>query len=372
MRDCQFKLADNCSGSVTRHSKTGACVPCFRALQRQQCSKKGTTVDADRQQAKARNELTEIKGKYKVALATIETLEHQLYGQAMLASNVAPFRIEPTQGSGTSEAVVVAVASDWHIEERVDPAAVNGLNEYSVEIAKQRATKFFQGLVRLTRLLQQDVRIDTVVLALLGDFISGAIHEEVSEFTTQKPVEAIVTVQNMLISGIHFLLEHTKCTLVIPCHSGNHARTTKTTRFGSENGHSLEYLLYLGLASEFRNEPRVRMEIALGMHSYLDVYGQTIRFQHGHAIKYGGGVGGIYIPVNKAIAQWQKARHATLDVFGHFHQLRDGGNFICNGSLIGYNAFALSIKADYEPPRQALFLVDKKRGRTCTWPILLK
>jgi len=43
-----------------------------------------------------------------------------------------------------------------------------------------------------------------------------------------------------------------------------------------------------------------------------------------------------------------KARHADLDVFGHFHQLKNLGNWVCNGSIIGYNAFALRIKADYE------------------------
>jgi hypothetical protein len=68
---------------------------------------------------------------------------------------------------------------------------------------------------------------------------------------------------------------------------------------------------------------------------------------------------------------WDRAKRANLNVFGHFHQLVDGGSFICNGSLIGYNSFALSIKSAFEPPKQALFLMDKKRGRTCTWPILL-
>jgi hypothetical protein len=129
--------------------------------------------------------------------------------------------------------------------------------------------------------------------------------------------------------------------------------------------------MYVHLKAYFRNEPRVTFIVAEGMHSYVKVYDTMIRFQHGHAIKYGGGVGGIYIPVNKSIAQWNKARHADLDVFGHFHQSKDGGNFICNGSLIGYNSFALSIKADYEQPKQQLFLMDKKRGRTCTWPILV-
>ena len=42
-----------------------------------------------------------------------------------------------------------------------------------------------------------------------------------------------------------------------------------------------------------------------------------------------------------------------------------------NGSLIGYNAYALSIKASFEPPTQTYFLLDKKRGRTMTAPIYL-
>jgi hypothetical protein len=129
--------------------------------------------------------------------------------------------------------------------------------------------------------------------------------------------------------------------------------------------------MYHHLAAYFRNEPRVTFIIPDGPHSYLTVYNDTIRFQHGHMVKYGGGVGGIYIPVHKAIAQWNQAKAATLDVFGHFHQSRDGGNFICNGSLIGYNSFALSIKASYERPKQTLFLLDSKYGRTFTCPILL-
>jgi alkylated DNA nucleotide flippase Atl1 len=375
LRACNVKRAPNCTGSVTRHSKTGSCVPCSHIVQREQRSKETAEVSAsvgdDRQKAKLTAELSGLRDKYKVALATIDTLERQVHGVNVMAETVSPLVIEPRQGSGTSEATVVAIASDWHVEERVDPATVSGLNEYSVDIATQRATRFFQGVLRLTRLLQQDVRIDNVVLALLGDFVSGQIHEEFAEINEQTPMHAIVTVQNMLIGGIRFLLDHTEVSLTIPCHSGNHARTTKTTRFGAENGHSLEYLLYMMIAKEFQNEPRVRFHIATGMHSYLDIYGQTYRFQHGHAIKYGGGVGGIYIPVNKAIAQWNRARPVVLDVFGHFHQYRDGGNFICNGSLIGYNSFALSIKADFEQPRQALFLIDKRRGRTANWPILV-
>ena len=87
-------------------------------------------------------------------------------------------------------------------------------------------------------------------------------------------------------------------------------------------------------------------------------------------MRYGGGVGGLTIPVNKAIAQWDKLHQVDLDVFGHFHQFMDGGKFISNGSLIGYNAYAMSIKAGFEPPKQAMFLIDKKRFKTFVAPIL--
>lgn len=53
-----------------------------------------------------------------------------------------------------------------------------------------------------------------------------------------------------------------------------------------------------------------------------------------------------------------------------FHQLLDGGNFLVNGSMIGYNAFALSIKASAERPAQRFCLIDRDRGKTITAPIL--
>jgi len=329
-------------------------------------------VQADREKQRTTAELVTLRAKYSAALETIDRQAGELRALNVLDQGQDVYAIEPKHGRRTSEGTAVLVASDWHMEEKVG-AEVGGLNFANIEITKARATKFFQSGLRLIRLLQQDITINTVVLALLGDFITNDIHgEENAEMNELMPNHALVIAQNALISGIEFLLQHSTVDLIVPCHSGNHSRTTKTSRFGSENGHSLEYLMYLHLAAYFRDEPRVTFIIPEGMHSYMRIYDTTIRFHHGHAVKYGGGVGGIYIPVNKAIAQWNKGRHADLDVFGHFHQLRDGGNFICNGSLIGYNAFALSIKADYEKPKQALFLMDKKRGRTCTWPIQLE
>jgi hypothetical protein len=80
----------------------------------------------------------------------------------------------------------------------------------------------------------------------------------------------------------------------------------------------------------------------------------------------------LFIPAFKKISQWNKAKHADIDVFQHFHQQKDGGNFICGGSLCGFDEFALSIGADFEVPQQLFFLVDHKRKqKTLTCPIFL-
>ena len=130
--------------------------------------------------------------------------------------------------------------------------------------------------------------------------------------------------------------------------------------------------MYRNIALHFEHEKRLKFLIAEGYHIYLTVYGMVLRIHHGHALKYQGGIGGLYIPVGKAIDKWNKGRKADLDIFGHWHQLIFAPYFVCNGSLIGYNSYALSIKAEYEKPRQAFFLISKKRGRSLMAPIFVE
>jgi hypothetical protein len=360
-----------CPKVVARENATGLCRECYVAERR--AAVPSERVAADRERTRTATEMQGLRVKYAEALKTIERQENALGWLDKIRGGIdSTFKIEPREGSGTSEATPVLVGSDWHSEEIVKPSSVSGMNEFNPEICAKRVTRFFQAGLRLIRLLNQDVKINTVVLALLGDFITNDIHEaENAETNAALPIHAIISVQNHIVAGLEFLLNCSKYDFVIPCKVGNHSRTTRKVRHSSEAGHSLETLMYVNLAAYFRNEPRIRFVIDDGYHTYLDIYDKTIRFHHGHDLQYQGGVGGIFIPAFKAINQWNKGRWADLDVFGHFHQSKDGGNFLCNGSLIGYNAFALAIKADFEVPSQTLFMIDKKRGRTCTWPVFL-
>jgi hypothetical protein len=330
-------------------------------------------VQEDREKVKLKSELGDYKTKYTEALKLIEAQEHQLGWLTAIREGVdTTYRITPREGLGTSEVTPIILASDWHSEEIVKPASVNGLNEFNLDIFDLRCEKFWQGALRLIRMFNNDVKITTVVLGLLGDFITGQIHgAENAENNALTPIEAVIRVQNKIIAGIDFLLNHSSYEFVVVCKVGNHSRTTLKVRSASENGHSLESMMYVHLAAYYRNEPRMKFVIDDGYFTYVDIYSTVNRFHHGHAIQYQGGVGGLYIPAKKAVAQWNKARRADRDYFGHFHQHLNDTDFTCNGSLIGYNSFGLRIKGSFEVPQQALVMVDKKRGYTGKWPILL-
>lgn len=294
-----------------------------------------------------------------------------------------PYTITAKTHNGESEGIAFLIASDWHNEERVLLADAASQNEYNLEIFAKRAEKFFTGGQRLWDIMRRDQKVPSLVLALLGDFITGSIHEDNAESNLLPPSDAINNAEEKIASGIKFLLHNTSVEeLIIPCHTGNHGRMTKKPRQSTEQGNSIELVMYRHLQKYFENEPRVKFRIADNYHSFMRIKDQNnekeflIRFHHGHWMKYGGGVGGITVPVVKAIAGWNTMpdyRNVDLDVFGHFHQYINYGNFVCNGSLIGYNAYATSIKARFEKPQQAFFMISRKYlAKTMSTPIFVE
>jgi len=324
-------------------------------------------IKNERQLLKYQDKTKVTNKKYKQALQHIELLEKK--NEILQKFNnfkVKRINIKPKKtNSNYSESTANIIFSDWHIEEYVDPNTVNYLNEYNLDIAKKRAETIVKSGQRLIDIQRSGDRIETLVLALLGDFISGYIHDELIEENQLSPTEALLFVYELLINAINFYLKNGKFKKIyIPCCIGNHGRTEKKYKIASAHKNSYEWLLYNFLQKEFRNESKIEFIISDSYHLYMKQYDFDVRFHHGNSLRYGGGIGGLTIPVNKAIGQWNKARKVDYDVFGHFHTSMDMKHFVSNGSLVGYNAFALSIKADFEKPSQQFFLINNKRGKT--------
>ncbi len=266
----------------------------------------------------------------------------------------------PRHKSRSTASAIISLG-DWHVEERVDAKVCSGLNHFDLDIAEKRIHTTFERAVEQLETEQQISNIQEIVLGFLGDHITGAIHEELLESNYLSPCEASLFAQEGMMWGIAYLLKNTSLPIRVVTCNGNHGRTTQRKRISTSHKNSYEWLTYQQTSKFYRNEPRVWWQIGTGYHNYLDVQGKVVRFHHGDAIKYQGGVGGITIPVLKAISSWDRAKHADLDIFQHWHQQLFHRKFIAGNCLIGYNAYALEIKADYSPPSQTLVVIDKNR-----------
>lgn len=322
-----------------------------------------------------KDKIADLNEKYHHVITQLKESDDRLNAIMGLRTTVAghsPISIKIKTGGRTSETVPVLVVSDWHLEEKVDPKTIDGVNTFTPEIATARVKLLFERALSMINIFRQKSKIDKIIVAVIGDIITNMIHDDHRESNYMSPTEATLKGFRLLCGGIDFLLKEGGFKeIIIPCNYGNHGRTTQKPRISTAAKNSYEWLMYHLIAERYINEPKLKIQIADGYFSFLEIYGMTLRFHHGDHVKYAGGVGGVSIPLNKAIAQWNKMRHADLDICGHWHTLLKSRDYVVNGSLIGYGPYALSIKASFEPPCQALFLLHPKWGKTVEVPIFL-
>lgn len=331
-------------------------------------------VSADIEKRKDNAKLRELEAKYKHLLNEYELSEKRFDELINIKDPVDINYIEPVLSKDKNEAIPIIQLSDWHFEEKVDPITINDLNEYDLEIAKYRWTKCVQNSLKLVHKERNSSDISQVLLWLGGDFISGYIHEELMEGNLLSPTQAVRFAKERIITAIKFYLEHGKFQRInIVCNYGNHGRTTQKTRISSGYKNSYEWMLYHDIADYFSAEKRVNFQIANGIFNYANVLGYNCRFFHGDSIKYGGGIGGLTVPLIKAIQRYNQQTLAQYNFMGHFHTLFQATkDCIVNGSGIGYNAYAQSIGASPEEPMQSFSMIDAKYGMTIKTPIFCK
>lgn len=292
-----------------------------------------------------------------------EATERQAFLDA--TQDRGPGIVRRERGSGLREGTAVTLWSDWHVEEPVDPDKVGGLNEYDLAIADKSIRGLVRGVVELIKKERHAFQIRDLVIGLIGDLFSGHIHEELVESGSLSPIEAVIWLQERISGAIRAILDETGIErVIVACQPGNHGRTTQKIRISTRAENSYEWLMYHTLRGMFEGDPRVEFRITKSEILHVPIYDKIVRFTHGDAIKYAGGIGGVHIPLRKAIMGWDTARKADLTCLGHFHTHLVHPSYVTNGSLIGYGPFSQRIRAEFEPPQQAFFVIDSKRGPT--------
>ena len=280
-----------------------------------------------------------------------------------------------------SSGVPCVILSDIHMGELVDRSQVGGVNFYNRAVAKKRLKLWTEVLLDLAFNHMVNTDYPGLVLALGGDMITGAIHDDLRE-TNDGPVQlALLELQEHLIAAITILADKFG-KVFIPCVVGNHGRETLKKRAKNRVYTSYEWNLYCQLELYFRHDPRVQFFIPNEADAYFVVQGHRYLLTHGDdlGVRGGDGIIGIIGPVARGtikVGNQQKQIGRDFDtlLMGDKHTYiprSAAAQVIVNGCVIGYNEYAHTmLRVPYSRPTQALWFTHPKYGVTCQWPMYL-
>lgn len=274
--------------------------------------------------------------------------------------------------------VPVTFWSDWHFGEVVRSEEVSGVNEFNLDIARERIRRLVDRVISLSfEHGDPNVTYPGIVVMLGGDMISGdVLHDELTESNEIPVLRQVAELRGILIWALKKLAETFGQVLVVGV-VGNHGRNTRKKRAKGRVHTSLEWNLYCQVRDHFQpitnsegeilfeGDDRFHFIIPTDTDAHFTVAGTRYMLTHGDNLGVRGGDGliGALGPITRGKiktrnSEAQIGRDFDILCIGHWHQWMYMPNtgVIVNGSLKGYDEFArIELRASYQPPIQGLW-----------------
>lgn len=283
-----------------------------------------------------------------------------------------PVWLTKTSGS-KNRATVVAMLSDTHFDEVVDPTEMDGLNAYNRKIATQRLELWAQNVIHLTRNYLSGVTYDGIVVMLGGDIFSGDIHEELAQTNEDSMLASLLYWSEQIAAAINLLAGEFKKVHVMAV-PGNHGRMSRKPRMKLRAKTNFDWLLAKMLERHFAGHKTISFDVPDSTDCMVSIYGWNHMLTHGDQASGGGGIGGIWPPVMRLRARKLQRYADTGRPFqtmwiGHWHQYISTPSLVVNGSMKGYDEYAAINNFSFEVPQQALAIVTPEHNVTFQCPV---
>ena len=272
---------------------------------------------------------------------------------------------------------MVAVLTDTHVGERVSLSQMSGLNDYDLGIFSRRLSGWTQQVLNLAVYRRNICDVNELIVPMLGDMISGDIHEELSRSNIDNCMMQMLSAAHVIAQALMFLAPHF-AHISVPCVVGNHGRRTRKPRAKLRARDNFDWFVAHQLQSLLKDDKRVTFQIPEGTDALVEVHGTRYLLTHGDQARGGGGIGGIWPPLLRMRAkklQNYEAMGTPFDIMvvGHWHTLIQAASngLIVNGSLKGFEEFSQTMNFAFEPPQQALWVTVPKNGVVWQAPVLV-
>lgn len=264
---------------------------------------------------------------------------------------------------------LVLLFSDTHAAEVVTLEGTRGINEYNWSIMLERMDKIRTAI--LSHKEHFGYEVSKLNVFMLGDMLSGQIHEELMVTNDRTLSEATVQFARDTISWLEELAKEFPAIHVagVP---GNHPRFAKKTQAKLIHNNA-DFIAYKVMEIFLEKHPQFTFDISTGGYSVQHIAGKwRALLMHGDGIRStmpGVPWGGVIRRVTTLEAQFAQARQPLDFVFmGHFHTANslDGihARTFVNGSTKGVDEYGLQAFGSGRPAEQTLLSFHPKRGWT--------
>lgn len=379
MPKCQ---RDGCENRVRRVRNRFCCAACSQSDQATisgASSVSGVTGKDTPEDILKRSNL-DLQTELRKARQTIQTFslqrswEDRMIEQCLdhLTNNPYSPRLEKSAPDSKSKHAgdheLMLVLSDAHFPEVVDPLVAMGVS-YNADICKRRLEYIRDTTLRYLDLKSKTQPVRKLTVAMIGDMLTGSIHEEL-EVTNAMPVsEAVIELAYMLhdmgrVFGASFPEVEW---ITMP---GNHSRLTKKPRF-KQKFDSWEYVLghFLRALSVGHGYSVTTPKALMHVHRVFDT---RIGLTHGDGVKAQSFAGIPFYSMKsrrdafQALLRELGSPAIEMLIMGHFHQMLfwqgTGCDLFVNGSVIGGSEYSIATMYAVNEPVQGLLTFHQKHG----------
>lgn len=282
---------------------------------------------------------------------------------------------EPREGHASTESVL-ALFSDTHLGEVVKSNETFGFNSYNWDIATRRCAFYVDTITDIVRNKLLGYNLPKLHLAVLGDMLSGNIHDELTATNDLNIFEATIAGARILASMLVELsqvFEEVDVTAV----SGNHTRLSKKPSY-KERYVNWDTQLYVMAMLMTKNQPNINWNIPKSFFTVTEIEGHKFLVMHGDSVQSYRGIPwyGIERELNKfTTLLGSQEIFFPYAVMGHFHNAagidRVVGKYFVNGSVIGGNEYSLARLKASSLPKQLIMGIHKEWGRTWGYEVQL-
>ncbi len=320
----------------------------------------------------------EIKNQHR------ENIEAEYINEVL--GTIANTKIEPpnwllnTKDNKKEKEVLMTSWADWHAGEVVYKSELNGINEYNMKIFERRVKRLVENTIKLSK-NHGPGNYPGAVVNLLGDMVSGGLHEEHRKTDEMPPHDCVLRVVELLSWGLTQMADAFG-KVYVPCVCGNHGRTTIRPEYKQYVHKNYDYLIYKILEREMKkaNENRIVIDVRESNEVLYKVYGTSYLAVHGDMISKGGGDGiiGSLGPIARGeIKTRGRASSSGMEydilLMGHYHQSFWLPRVICANSLKGYCEYSKNaLNAPPAPPTQPMWFHHPRYGITSRWEIMVE